>query len=103
MSACIYDMDIYVGKERMHDCRCDSDSVSVRYLRRMLVGYGHKLCIDNFFFFTDFFDNLTNRKFAGWCYSTYCQGIINGNEVTLYMGLDMNWQQWSGERNEMYT
>lgn len=50
MSACIYDMDIYVGKERMHDCRCDSDSVSVRYLRRMLMGYGHKLCIDNFFF-----------------------------------------------------
>ena len=58
-----YDMDVYLGKDRQWMAQqLRATHPKVTNMKRRFEGFGHKLCMDNFFPSPDLFDDLAQIK-----------------------------------------
>ena len=69
-----YDMKVYTGKDRQHTAQhVTATHATVTELTRKIEGRGHKLYMDNFFFFLpELFDDLVKKQI-------YCCGTVRPN------------------------
>ena len=59
-----YDMNVYLGKDRQRAAQhLPATHATMTNLTRGVKGFGHKLCMDNFFSSPDLFDDLAQKTF----------------------------------------
>ena len=57
-------MNVYLGKDRQRAAQHLTTHATVTNLTRGVKGFGHKLCMDNFFSSPDLFDDLAQKKIS---------------------------------------
>ena len=58
----IYDMNVYLGKDRQMVAHLTATHATVTNLTRDVEGFGHKLYMDNFFSSPDLYDDLAQKN-----------------------------------------